>query len=554
MEKFINLIFSEWWTIAIFISACVIVWIFLSAILYKPFFKRFYDFLLSLIALIVLSPLLILLIIIGAIKMGGNPFFTQTRAGKKGKPFKVLKFRTMTNKRDENGELLPDGERLNRYGKFLRSVSLDELPQLINIALSQMSIIGPRPLHVYYNDRYNDFQKQRLNIKPGLTGLAQVSGRNAISWEEKFKKDVEYVKKITLFKDIKIIFMTVIKIFKKDGISQDGEATMEVFSGESSNNQSIKKNVLVLSCGRRVELVKLFKSECHSLGGKVICADMSSTAPALQFADITYILPHCNDNEYVTKLIELCKNEDIHLVIPTIDTELQILSNNKKMIEQSTSAIVMVSNEMVTSICNSKDLTAKFFKDNNVDYPLTYDSNSIDNINKFPVIIKPKNGSSSFNVFKVNNKQELEFFNSYVKEPIIQDCISGVEYTIDITCDFDSKPIYVVPRKRLATRGGEILKGQIEKNELIIDECKKLVSKLKPIGHITAQGFLTEDSKFKFIEINARFGGGAPMSINAGANSPRVLLQLLNGNAVSYENDFQDNIIYARFDDSIKVG
>ena len=205
--------------------------------MYATFFKRVLDFLLSLLALIVLSPILLILMIVGAIAMGGNPFFTQMRPGKinkktgKEKIFKLIKFRTMTNAKDQDGNLLPDEKRLIKYGKILRSTSLDELPELINILKGDMSIVGPRPLLVRYLDRYTPEQRRRHEVRPGFTGLAQINGRNAISWEDKFKFDVMYVDNITFLGDIKIIFGTVKTVLKRDGINSETSATMEEFMG-----------------------------------------------------------------------------------------------------------------------------------------------------------------------------------------------------------------------------------------------------------------------------------------------------------------------------------
>ena len=199
--------------------------------MYAKFFKRLFDFLLSLIALLVLSPLLLVLMILGWIKMKGNPFFTQLRPGKDERIFKLIKFRTMTCETDSEGNLLPDEQRLTKYGKILRSTSLDELPELINILKGDMSIVGPRPLLVRYLDRYNDFQRHRHDVRPGLTGYAQVNGRNAISWEDRFALDVEYVNNLTLWLDIKILFLTVKSVLKREGISSETSATMEEFLG-----------------------------------------------------------------------------------------------------------------------------------------------------------------------------------------------------------------------------------------------------------------------------------------------------------------------------------
>lgn len=187
--------------------------------MYANFVKRFLDFWVSFCALIVLSPVLLLLTVLGTVFMEGNPFFTQDRPGKDEKIFKLIKFRTMTNKKDKNGRLLPDDVRLNKYGRFLRSTSLDELPELLNIINGDMSIVGPRPLLVEYLPYYYRNERHRHDIRPGLTGWAQVNGRNAIdSWEQRFKYDLEYVKKCSFLFDIKILFLTLYKVVKRSDI------------------------------------------------------------------------------------------------------------------------------------------------------------------------------------------------------------------------------------------------------------------------------------------------------------------------------------------------
>lgn len=187
--------------------------------MYAKFLKRVLDFLIALCAVICLSPVFVVLIILGAIKMKGNPFFTQDRPGKDEKVFKLIKFRTMTCEKDENGNLLPDDDRLTRYGKLLRSTSLDELPEFFNILKGDMSFVGPRPLLVEYLPYYTDEERCRHNVRPGLTGLAQVNGRNNIgSWEERFAYDIEYVENLSLVNDIKILFKTVMKVVKRSDI------------------------------------------------------------------------------------------------------------------------------------------------------------------------------------------------------------------------------------------------------------------------------------------------------------------------------------------------
>ena len=192
--------------------------------MYAGFLKRVLDFTLSLLALTALSPILLVLTILGAIKMKGNPFFTQPRPGKGEKIFKLIKFRSMTCEKDAEGNLLPDEQRLTRYGKLLRSTSLDELPELINILKGDMSIVGPRPLLVEYLPYYTEIERHRHDVRPGLTGWAQVNGRNSVDWDTRFALDVEYVRNISLKMDVRILFLTVKKVLSSSDVAQDTRA------------------------------------------------------------------------------------------------------------------------------------------------------------------------------------------------------------------------------------------------------------------------------------------------------------------------------------------
>lgn len=204
---------------------------------YEKYFKRLIDLICGLTAVIVFSWLYIILIILGTIFMRGNPFFTQERPGKDEKIFKLIKFRTMDNRKDKNGKLLPDEVRLNKYGRMLRKTSLDEIPEAFNIIKGDMSLIGPRPLLVKYLPYYNNEERLRHNVRPGLSGLAQVNGRNAISWEEKFKFDVMYVNKVTFIGDVKIILETVKKAFiKSEGITLNALEDFDEYRKKSSSN------------------------------------------------------------------------------------------------------------------------------------------------------------------------------------------------------------------------------------------------------------------------------------------------------------------------------
>lgn len=198
---------------------------------YYKYLKRFLDVCLATVALIVFSPFFIVLMVLLTVANRGNPFFVQERPGKNGKVFKLIKFKTLNDQTDEQGGLLPDDQRILKIGQFIRSTSLDELPQLINILIGDMSIVGPRPLLVKYLPYYNDFQKRRHLVLPGITGWAQVNGRNKLTWDEKFAYDVYYVEHISFIFDLKIILLTVKKVILREGVNQEGEVTAEAFKG-----------------------------------------------------------------------------------------------------------------------------------------------------------------------------------------------------------------------------------------------------------------------------------------------------------------------------------
>lgn len=314
--------------------------------------------------------------------------------------------------------------------------------------------------------------------------------------------------------------------------------------------EMMDNNILILSVGRRVELVNLFRKAIQKYGskGKVVGVDISATAPALYFCDKHYLIPRIDSSQYIEEILKICELENIALIIPTIDTELLKLAENRSYFEKKDIALNL-SDYKVIDICRDKRKSNLWFQENDFLVPRTLEELDIF---EFPLFIKPLDGSSSINTFKINNKYELEFFSQYVTSPIIQEFIDGVEYTVDVFCDLSSNPIYIVPRKRLAVRGGEILKGQIHKNKIIIEEIKKVISKLKPIGHITVQCIIQQD-KVYFLEINPRYGGGAPMSIMAGADTPYMWLKILNHEKIEYSENYKDNVVFSRFDQSIEL-
>lgn len=314
-------------------------------------------------------------------------------------------------------------------------------------------------------------------------------------------------------------------------------------------------NILILSAGRRVELVQSFQKAAKRLNIKsnVVAGDCSETAPAIYFADRKAILPRIDEVNYIDEIINVCKREGIRLVIPTIDTDLLLLSEERERIESESGAVVLISSTEVISICRDKINTQKFLEENEFKIPKMYSEEELDSGEiEFPLFIKPKSGSSSINTFKVNNIEELATYRSLIKEPIVQDFMEGKEFTVDVFLDFDGNLITVVPRLRMATRSGEISKGKIIKDKEIIEDIKRLVEVLKPIGHITIQ-LMKTNKGIEYIEINPRFGGGAPMSIQSGADSCENLYRLLMGENLEYNENYRDNIMFFRFDNSICV-
>ncbi len=205
--------------------------------MYAKFFKRFIDFILSLLGIILLSPVLLVLTVLGTIQMKGNPFFTQERPGKKEKIFKLIKFRTMTNEKDQSGHLLPDEARLIPYGKFLRSTSIDEIPELINILIGNMALVGPRPLLVQYLPYYTEAEKHRHDVRPGLTGLAQINGRNLVRWDQRLAYDIEYVQHITFLGDMRILLQTIQKVFRREDVAVDTDKVEVYLDIERGKNR-----------------------------------------------------------------------------------------------------------------------------------------------------------------------------------------------------------------------------------------------------------------------------------------------------------------------------
>lgn len=316
-------------------------------------------------------------------------------------------------------------------------------------------------------------------------------------------------------------------------------------------------NVLITSAGRRGALVKCFKKsirEMENCIGKIISVDASPLAAALHLSDKHYIVPRILDPNYINILLNICKEENIKLVIPTIDTELLILSQNKKKFEKNGIRIA-ISDTKVIEICQDKLKTFNFFKENNIPTVETFLPKKIEKMRnlKYPLFIKPCKGSASINTHKINNRKELNFFIDYIDNPVIQEYAEGQEFTLDVLADLKGKVINVVPRERIEVRAGEINKGRTLKEQEIIKYGKIIVEKLGGIGPITIQCFKKGD-EIKFTEINPRFGGGYPLSFAAGANYPELLIRMVLEEKIAPRlGEFEENLVMLRWEDAVFI-
>lgn len=314
-------------------------------------------------------------------------------------------------------------------------------------------------------------------------------------------------------------------------------------------------HILFTGTGRRVELLQAFRQAALRLGVnlKIYGADMAGDAPASAFCDYSRKICAMRDADYIPQLLEICRRDSIDLLIPTIDTDLIVLSENRERF-MAIGTRVMISSADKIALCRDKNNTYDFFVSCGLRAPRpTNDYHRYEG--PYPCFIKPKDGSSSVNAFKVERPQELAAYAARIGDYIIQPFIDGTEYTIDIFCDFDGNPIYIVPRERIAVRSGEVLKTRITLDKRMIGEAGRLVRQFHPCGAITVQLIRQKDSgEDYFIEINPRYGGGAPLSMKAGADSPAAVLRLLTGETLGYQEEgIRDGAVFSRFDQSICI-
>ncbi|GAB6455648.1 ATP-grasp domain-containing protein [Bacillus luti] len=314
-------------------------------------------------------------------------------------------------------------------------------------------------------------------------------------------------------------------------------------------------NILFTSSGRRVALIEKFKEAFirGGMDGSIITADLKHTAPTTYFSDNHFIVPRVTEEHYIKEILKICQIERIDLIVPLIDTELLIFAENRHLFTEL-DVKVLVSGKELNEIAHNKKYTYNFFVSNNIPTPKVYSDEEIERKEyQFPLLIKPYDGSSSKGVTKIMNEKELEFFKEYIPNAMIQEYVSGEEYTIDVMVDFYGNIKTIVPRLRIETRAGEVSKGMTKKDIEIITAAETVIKALpNPIGCITLQCFKKGDGQITFIEINPRFGGGIPLSIEAGANFPLWTIEMCQGEMFT-EQDFnwRENLTMLRYDEAV---
>ena len=527
--------------------------------MYQKYIKRFFDIILSLCCIILSSPILLVTALLVRIKLGSSVIFKQERPGYHNEVFTLYKFRSMTDAKDENGNLLPDKERLPRFGQLLRSTSLDELPEFFNILFGHMSFVGPRPLLKQYVDFYSARQKRRADVRPGLTGLAQVNGRNAISWEEKFEFDLEYVDSISLITDIKIMFQTVTKVLKRAGISAQESVTMYAFQGTKKGQFSKYKRdghikILFSSVGDQVEFIDTFRYAAGKLGVKVtfVGCDHSLEAPALYRCHKHYQVPEPGEEGYITALLHICKQENIGLIIPRTEKDVFIMSQRISEFE-AIGTEVLIANEELAVLCSNKRWTGNFFEECGLNCPKIVDK-AQDYTQGYPAMFAALDAMDNLQQsIMVHDEKELNFNASKYDNYTIRPFLNGKMYEIDVFCNPDGSPVFITPRAKEDIEGKESARYRVVRDHKIVEEVEKILLKLKPCGWMTVFMLREENTdKDYFIRMEPWYHQASTVSIKAGADAPFAALSMMLGEPLAYKEDAaDDNVIFTRFEKSV---
>lgn len=494
--------------------------------------KRIFDCSVAFLLLLILFPLIIFIVFVNGLSLRANPFFVQTRIGLKKSSFHLYKFKTMKDAVDDNGKLLPDADRITRLGSLLRKLSLDELPQLINILKGDMSLVGPRPLLPEYLPYYNPTQQRRHEVFPGITGWAQINGRNAISWEQKFEYDIWYVDNNSFFVDIKIIFLTLKKILSKKGISNNEHFLMKKFDEYTIMNEK-KYNILVTGAGALLGqgILRMLQESKLKFDYCIFTADPEIKSAGHWLGDFALIVPMANHPSYQQVIEGLIKKYNIDLILIGTDVELPLFSRISSALESKYNCKVIVGQSEMIDIANDKYLTAKFLKDNGLPYPESALAKNLkeiesiaDNIG-FPLFAKPKDGARSVGIKKITNREELLALHSKESNMVIQDYLPETEGEFTSGClVIDGKCLSVVTLRRDLRDGNTYRAYRDSRSSQYDDRIKQIAELFGAEGPVNFQ-FRIKNGEPVVFEINCRFSGTTPLRTFYGFNEVDAICQ-----------------------------
>ena len=520
--------------------------------MHVPFRKRLFDLALTIPALLLLAPVLQVVALLVRFKLGSPILFRQQRPGFLGRPFTVFKFRTMTDARDTDGNLLPDRERLTLPGRFLRKASLDELPQLWNVIRGDMSLVGPRPLLMAYLPNYTPEQARRHDVLPGITGWAQINGRNGVAFGDRLKLDVWYVDHWSLWLDIKIIARTVGCVLRSSGVKLEQpldemddiglhpetrrKAALagkgNPAAGELQHNATSRITILITGVGGPLGQALIKAARQSSIPLRILGTDRSELSAGLAWVDRSFVIPGtAQPGAYRSAMRGICAAESPRLILPGSESELELLSNNARALRDECGAVVVASPPAVLGVGLDKWATCCFLQKAGLNFPRSArleDSGEATRLVGefgFPLIAKPCRGSGSRNLFKVWSWKDIDYIRSLDGRMILQEYLQpdDEEYTVAVyTCQDGRQAGSISFRRELVA--GNTYRAWVAQNPVVQKEAGAVVAALRPAGPCNVQLRLTARGPVVF-EINPRFSGSTAMRAHFGYNEVEMAVR-----------------------------
>lgn len=512
--------------------------------------RRLLDAALAVALGILLSPLLLLLALLVRVKLGAPVIFKQARPGLHGRTFNIYKFRTMTDERDASGQPLPDAMRLTPFGKLLRSTSLDELPELLNVCKGEMRLVGPRPLLVRYLPHYSPAQMRRHEVPPGITGWAQVNGRNSVEWPERFLLDVWYVENHSFLLDLKTIAKTFTTVLGRRGITPPGPAQDTFFRGNAEPDVRMNEpdlppqnatprgdlgatTILITGVGDTVGQALIKTARQSSLPCRVIGTDRDAHSVGLRWVDKGFVLPHCSQSEaYLAEIRRICVGEAVQLILPGSEKELILLAAYAGNLRAETGAIVVASPPEVLDVAMDKWKTCRFLEKAGLNFPRYARGDAEDEIERliaevgFPLIAKPIHGTGARGVVRMETRKDLDAIRAAGAGFVVQEYLQpdDEEYSVEVYTLKDGRQAGAISYRRGQLVAGDTFKALVLPHKIAEAEAQAVAKALGSAGPCNVQLRVTERGPVTF-EINPRFSGGVGMRAHFGYNEVEMAIR-----------------------------